>query len=93
MSCATARAITEAGLAALRAGGADPEYFTAVDPETLEPVLEVAGDVLLVTAAHVEDVRLIDNLTAGAAAPTSPSGSFTLDARAATAEAAKTQAT
>ena len=86
-------AITEAGLAALRAGGADPEYFTAVDPATLEPVREVAGDVLLVTAAHVEDVRLIDNLTVGAAAPASPSGSSTLDARAATATAAATQAT
>jgi hypothetical protein len=40
--------------------------------------------VLLLTAARVEDVRLIDNLTAG---------SSTIDARAATADAAATQAT
>jgi pantoate--beta-alanine ligase len=77
-------AITQAGLAALQAGGADPEYFTAVDPATLEPVREVRGDVLLLTAARVEDVRLIDNLTAS---------SSTTDARAATASAAATQAT
>ena len=58
-------AITEAGLAALRAGGAEPEYFTAVDPATLEPARAVTGELLLVTAAHVDDVRLIDNLTRG----------------------------
>ena len=86
-------AITQAGLAALRAGGADPEYFTAVDPLTLEPVLAVAGDVLLLTAAHVEDVRLIDNLTASVPAPADPAGSSTIDARAATANAAATRAT
>ncbi len=77
-------AITEAGLAALRAGGAEPEYFTAVDPATLEPARAVTGELLLVTAARVDDVRLIDNLTAG------PAGSSTLDARAATAGAAPT---
>ena len=36
---------------------------------TLAPVRDVAGDVLLLTAARVGDVRLIDNLTVGAPVP------------------------
>lgn len=56
-------AAAAAGLAALRDGGCDPEYFAAVDPRTLTPQGELAGEVLLVCAARVGDVRLIDNLT------------------------------
>lgn len=56
-------AASAAGLAALRDGGADPEYFAVVDPEGLTPLDELAGEVLLACAARVGDVRLIDNLT------------------------------
>lgn len=38
------------------------EYFELVDPVTLEPVAEVTGSVLAVTAARVGRTRLIDNL-------------------------------
>ncbi len=55
-------AAAEAGLAALRRHGAEPEYFAAVDPVRMVPVDAIDGDVLLVCAAHVGDVRLIDNL-------------------------------
>ncbi len=55
-------AIAEHGLATLRAHGADPEYFAAVDPDTLAPAGVLGDTVLLLTAARVGDVRLIDNL-------------------------------
>ncbi len=38
------------------------EYFETVDPETLEPVLEVHDAVLLTGALWLGEVRLIDNL-------------------------------
>ena len=44
--------------------GISPEYFVAVDPETLEPLEPLdalRGDVLLAVAARVGPVRLIDN--------------------------------
>ncbi len=87
--------VSQAGLALLRAGGAEPEYFTAVDPATLTAVDDIAGELLLVTAARVGDVRLIDNLTAGPAAPATPdtSTASTHDPRAATALAASTRVT
>lgn len=55
-----------AGLAILREGGADPDYFEAVDPITLAPAGTLRGEVVLLTAARVGDVRLIDNLAAHA---------------------------
>ncbi|MCX7895610.1 MAG: pantoate--beta-alanine ligase [Thermoanaerobaculum sp.] len=42
--------------------GVRPQYVAAVDPETLEPVEEVQGTVLLALAAYVGSTRLIDNL-------------------------------
>jgi pantoate--beta-alanine ligase len=51
------------GLAALVAGGVQPEYFAAVDPETLAPAGPLTGELLLACAARVGDVRLIDNLS------------------------------
>jgi pantoate--beta-alanine ligase len=53
----------DAGLRALAAGGAEPEYFAVVDPATLEPAGPLEGEVLLACAARVGDVRLIDNLS------------------------------
>ena len=51
-----------AGRAAMEALGVTPEYFSAVDPETLEPVQHpTPGRVLLVVAARVGPARLIDN--------------------------------
>jgi pantoate--beta-alanine ligase len=59
---AGADAAREAGLVALREHGAEPEYFEAVDAATLAPATGLEGDVLLVCAARVGTVRLIDNL-------------------------------
>lgn len=58
------------GLAALERGGATPEYFAAVDPENFEPDEHPDGGTLLLCAARVGDVRLIDNMTAAEAAET-----------------------
>jgi len=55
-------AVRAAGLAALRDHGAQPEYFEVVDPATLAPAARLDRDLLLVTAARVGRVRLIDNL-------------------------------
>lgn len=38
------------------------DYISAVDPETLQPVAQVTGPVLLALAVHVGATRLIDNL-------------------------------
>jgi pantoate--beta-alanine ligase len=38
------------------------EYFEAVDPATFRPVEHITGDVRIVTAVRLGDVRLIDNL-------------------------------
>ncbi|HWX97538.1 MAG TPA: pantoate--beta-alanine ligase [Solirubrobacteraceae bacterium] len=53
--------LIDAALRAMRSSGVDPEYVALVDPETLEPVAELAGEALLALAARVGDVRLIDN--------------------------------
>ena len=55
-------AVRAAGLAKLRDHGAQPEYFEVVDPATLAPAARLDRDLLLVTAARVGRVRLIDNL-------------------------------
>jgi pantoate--beta-alanine ligase len=39
------------------------EYLVVIDPATLAPVGEVAGEVLVVAAARVGEVRLIDNVS------------------------------
>jgi pantoate--beta-alanine ligase len=56
-----ASALVEAGLARLQASGIEPEYLSLVDPDTLEPIDTLTGAGLLVLAARVGDVRLIDN--------------------------------
>jgi pantoate--beta-alanine ligase len=38
-----------------------PEYVALVDPETFEPLEQLAGEGLLAIAARIGDVRLIDN--------------------------------
>ncbi len=59
---ADADAVRDAGVSALRDHGAEPEYFEIVDPATLAPATRLDRDLLLVTAARVGVVRLIDNL-------------------------------
>ncbi len=39
----------------------EPEYIALVEPDTLEPVVTLAGEALLALAARVGEVRLIDN--------------------------------
>ena len=41
--------------------GVEPEYLELVSPETLGPVTDIAGDVLVAVAARVGSTRLIDN--------------------------------
>lgn len=56
--------LRDAATAAMARDGISPEYFVAVDPETLEPLEPLdalRGDVLLAVAARVGPVRLIDN--------------------------------
>ena len=38
------------------------DYFEIVDPETLEPVEEIARGTLVAVAAYVGTTRLIDNI-------------------------------
>jgi pantoate--beta-alanine ligase len=40
----------------------EPEYLDIVDPETLDPVAEIDGPVLVAVAARVGRARLIDNV-------------------------------
>lgn len=55
--------LAEEALATLHAGGARPEYWAVVDPETFEPLarVEPGRPALAVVAAFAGDVRLIDN--------------------------------
>ena len=66
----TASEIEAAGFAALARGGAEPEYFAAVDAESFETDQHPNGETLLLCAARVGNVRLIDNMTAAEAAET-----------------------
>ncbi|CAB4861267.1 unannotated protein [freshwater metagenome] len=56
------------GLAQLHAAGMQPAYLRAVDPATFEAVTRLDRPVLIVGAARIGDVRLIDNLSAAPAA-------------------------
>jgi pantoate--beta-alanine ligase len=47
---------------ALLTRGVEPEYLELVDPDTLEPCDELAGESLLVLAARIGETRLIDNV-------------------------------
>ncbi|MGA9856649.1 MAG: pantoate--beta-alanine ligase, partial [Solirubrobacteraceae bacterium] len=55
-------AATAAGRAELTAAALEPEYFSLVSAETMEPVGRVHGEMLAVVAAKVGSVRLIDNV-------------------------------
>ncbi len=66
----TAREVEAAGLAALERAGAAPEYFAAVDAQSFETDEYPDQETLLLCAARVGEVRLIDNMTAGEAAET-----------------------
>lgn len=52
----------EAGRAVLRRVAVIPEYFAIVDPATLQPLEDLRGGLLVVIAAKVGGVRLLDNL-------------------------------
>ncbi|HEY9289765.1 MAG TPA: pantoate--beta-alanine ligase, partial [Microlunatus sp.] len=58
-----AAAAVAIGRTELRDAGIEPEYLAVVDPETFEPrpVLDAAGPALVIIAALVGSVRLIDN--------------------------------
>lgn len=64
----TGAELEQIGIDLLRREGAEPEYFAAVDPESFEPDQDPDGGTLLLCAARVGGVRLIDNMTAAEAA-------------------------
>ena len=57
-----AGAALDAGRSILTEHEIIPEYFAAVDAETLASVDQLAGRTLIVIAAHVGRIRLIDNV-------------------------------
>jgi pantoate--beta-alanine ligase len=65
-------ALVEAATARMRALGAEPEYVALVDPHTLDPIETLLGSGLLVLAARVGDVRLIDNVVLEAGMASNP---------------------
>ena len=58
-----AAALLAAAHAAMAPFAVVPEYLALVDPATLEPVSRLDQPAMLAVAAHVGEVRLIDNLT------------------------------
>ena len=56
-----AGAVVAAAAATMRSRGVEPEYVELVAPDTFEPIDELDGEALLVLAARVGEVRLIDN--------------------------------
>ncbi|MCY2992433.1 MAG: pantoate--beta-alanine ligase [Planctomycetota bacterium] len=52
----------EMGRVLREAGVSRIDYVALVDPETLEPLTEIAGPVIALIVAYVGDTRLIDNL-------------------------------
>jgi pantoate--beta-alanine ligase len=57
----SATALVAAAHDAMRPFEVEPEYLELVDPDTLEPLEQLAGEALLALAARVGQVRLIDN--------------------------------
>ena len=53
--------VAAAAASAMEHDGVAPEYFVAVDADTLAPLDRLGGEVLLAVAARVGGVRLIDN--------------------------------
>jgi pantoate--beta-alanine ligase len=64
--------LLDAGRAAMLALGVVPEYFELVDQETLEPCEELTRESLLVLAARIGEVRLIDNAVLRPATASNP---------------------
>ena len=54
-------AVESVATKAMLARGVGPDYVAIVDPSTLAPLVWIDGRALLVVAAHVGPVRLIDN--------------------------------
>jgi pantoate--beta-alanine ligase len=65
-------ALVEAAAAQMRALGVEPEYVALVHPDTLEPVETLRGSALLLLAARVGGVRLIDNVVLEAQTASKP---------------------
>ena len=57
----SAAVLLDAARAAMRALDVTPEYLELVDPATFQPLQTLAGEALLVVAARIGAVRLIDN--------------------------------
>jgi pantoate--beta-alanine ligase len=57
-----AASVLAAARAAMTPFEVDPEYLAVVDADTFTPLDEIDGRALIAVAAHVGDVRLIDNL-------------------------------
>jgi pantoate--beta-alanine ligase len=53
--------IIELARTPLSTAGLEPDYLELVSPETLAPLERIDGDALVVVAARVGPVRLIDN--------------------------------
>ena len=51
------------------AGPARVDYISAVDPDSMQPVRQVTGPVLLALAVHIGRTRLIDNILVDPSAP------------------------
>jgi pantoate--beta-alanine ligase len=58
----SAAALLETARGAMLPFEVEPEYLALVDPDTLEPVIQLDEPALLAVAAHVGTTRLIDNL-------------------------------
>jgi pantoate--beta-alanine ligase len=56
------RAVATVARAAMHQRGVEPEYLEIVSTETMARVERIDGDALLAIAAHVDGVRLIDNV-------------------------------
>jgi pantoate--beta-alanine ligase len=59
----TAERLLAAARSELERLAVEPDYVELVDPETLEPLTQLDRPALLALAAHVGEVRLIDNVT------------------------------
>jgi len=57
----SAAVLLDAASEQMRAFGVEPEYLALVDPDTLEPLEELASEGLLALAARIGEARLIDN--------------------------------